>query len=215
MVFTERNLSLLSGVKPFLNKCSFVTAKAEELLNISHTHVCISYIFNDDVINGNIFRVTGHLCDEFTGHQWIPRKGQWRGALMFSLTCAWINGWVNNREAGDLRRHRAYYDVIIMSVISFTVLRKILSKCICSIYLVWLFHHWSNAEFAWRYSKTLWHQTILQIIKTYLIFKFPSWMCAIKHSIEWVRNELNKYRAVRWLLIQLIEAEWRIYASVI
>ena len=23
-------------------------------------------------INGNIFRVTGHLCEEFTGHRWIP-----------------------------------------------------------------------------------------------------------------------------------------------
>ena len=33
-----------------------------------------------------------------------PHKGQWRGALMFSLICVWINGWVNNREAGDLRR---------------------------------------------------------------------------------------------------------------
>ena len=43
-----------------------------------------------------------------------PRKGQWRGALMFPLICAWINGWVNNREAGDLRRHRAHYDVIVM-----------------------------------------------------------------------------------------------------
>ena len=41
-------------------------------------------------------------------------KGQWRGALMFSLICAWINGWVNNREAGDLRRHRTHYDVIVM-----------------------------------------------------------------------------------------------------
>ena len=155
--------------------------------------------------NGNIFRVTGHLCGEFTGHRWIPltktsdaeeefsryfrfssrygksiskyseqdrrwlqlrprlrltfgvwfpqktyiwggafwnthqpisqwytlqfhdnvikwkhfsrywpfvrgihrspgnspHKDQWRGALMFSLICAWINGWVNNREAGD------------------------------------------------------------------------------------------------------------------
>ena len=43
-----------------------------------------------------------------------PHKGQWRRALMFSFICAWINGWVNNREAGDLRRHRAHYDVIIM-----------------------------------------------------------------------------------------------------
>ena len=43
-----------------------------------------------------------------------PHKGQWRGALMFSLICTWINGWVNNREAGDLTRHRALYDVIVM-----------------------------------------------------------------------------------------------------
>ena len=43
-----------------------------------------------------------------------PYKGQWRGALIFSMICAWINGWVNNREAGDLRRHRAHYDDIVM-----------------------------------------------------------------------------------------------------
>ena len=43
-----------------------------------------------------------------------PHKGHWRGALMFTLICARINGWVNNREAGDLRRHRAHYDVIVM-----------------------------------------------------------------------------------------------------
>ena len=44
----------------------------------------------------------------------FPHKGQWRGALMFSLICARINGWVNNREAGDLRRYHAHYDVIVM-----------------------------------------------------------------------------------------------------
>ena len=43
-------------------------------------------------------------------------KGQWRGALMFSLICARINGWVNNGEAGDFRRHRAHYDVIAMAL---------------------------------------------------------------------------------------------------
>ena len=41
-------------------------------------------------------------------------KGQWRGALMFSLICARINGWVNNGEAGDLRRYRVHCDVIVM-----------------------------------------------------------------------------------------------------
>ena len=40
-----------------------------------------------------------------------PHKGEWRVALMFSLICAWTNGWVNNREAGDLRCHRTHYEV--------------------------------------------------------------------------------------------------------
>ena len=43
-----------------------------------------------------------------------PHKGQWRGALMFSLICVWKNGWVNNREAGDFRRYRVHYDVTVM-----------------------------------------------------------------------------------------------------
>ena len=43
-----------------------------------------------------------------------PHKGQWHGALMFSLICAWINSWVNIREAGDLRRQRDHYDVNVM-----------------------------------------------------------------------------------------------------
>ena len=42
-------------------------------------------------------------------------KGQWRGALMFSLICVWINDWVNNREAGDFRRYLTHYDVIVMT----------------------------------------------------------------------------------------------------
>ena len=43
-----------------------------------------------------------------------PHKSQWRGALMFSLICTWMDGWVNNREAGDLRRHCAHYDVTVI-----------------------------------------------------------------------------------------------------
>ena len=43
-------------------------------------------------------------------------KGRWRGALIFSLICDRINGWVNNGEAGDFRRHRAHCDVIVMSL---------------------------------------------------------------------------------------------------
>ena len=43
-----------------------------------------------------------------------PHKGQWRGALMFSSICVWINGWANKREAGDLWCYRAHSDVTVM-----------------------------------------------------------------------------------------------------
>ena len=65
-------------------------------------------------LNRNIFRVTGPLCGEFTCHWWIPlTKVKKRRALMFSLICAWINGWVSNLEAGYLRRHRSHYDITV------------------------------------------------------------------------------------------------------
>ena len=50
----------------------------------------------------------------------LQHKGQWRGALIFSEISAWTNGRVNNRNAGDLRRHCANYDVTVMSFVKFT-----------------------------------------------------------------------------------------------
>ena len=71
----------------------------------------------DDVINWKKIRVTDPLWGEFTGHRWIPlTKGQKRRALMFSLICAWRNGWANHRDAGDLRHDGAHYDVNVMHV---------------------------------------------------------------------------------------------------
>ena len=45
----------------------------------------------------------------------FPHKGQWRGALIFSLIYTWTNGWAKNQDAGDLRRHCIYYNVIVMA----------------------------------------------------------------------------------------------------
>ena len=44
-------------------------------------------------------------------------QGQWRRAWMpfFWTASEWIKGWVNNREAGDLRRYRAHCDVTVMN----------------------------------------------------------------------------------------------------
>ena len=49
-----------------------------------------------------------------------PHKGQWRGAYMSSLICTWMNDWINNCEAGDLRRHRAHYGVTVMTQWKYT-----------------------------------------------------------------------------------------------
>ena len=43
-----------------------------------------------------------------------PHESQWCRALIFCLMCAWTNGWTNNRDAGDVRRHRVGYDVTVM-----------------------------------------------------------------------------------------------------
>ena len=65
--------------------------------------------------NGNLFRVTGPLYGEFTGHRWIPLTKASNAELWWFLwSSPWINGWVKNREAGEFRRLRAYYDVIVM-----------------------------------------------------------------------------------------------------
>ena len=85
----------------------------------NHTDRCPQYharIVHDDVIKRKHFprywpRVRGIHRSPVNS----PHTGQWRGTLMFSLISGWINGWVDNREAGDLRRHRGHYDVIVMS----------------------------------------------------------------------------------------------------
>ena len=76
---------------------------------------CVNNQYHDDVIKWK------HLPRSWPfvwGIHRLPvnslHKGQWRGALMFSLICVWINGWVNNLEACDLRRYRAHYDVTVM-----------------------------------------------------------------------------------------------------
>ena len=91
-----------------------------------------------------------------------PHKGQRRGALMFSLICAWINGWINNREAGDLRCHRDHYDVIVMNwpicssvslVLYITFIRNCnrkyqseitLHKIEASFWPYWCWYHWNS-----------------------------------------------------------------------
>ena len=88
-----------------------------DLSRVLVAHVCVNGLgrHHDDVIKWKHFPRNWPFVREIHRSPVnFPYKGQWRGALMFSLTYAWINDWVNNREAGDLRRQRGHYDVIVM-----------------------------------------------------------------------------------------------------
>ena len=85
---------------------------APSIYSTSQFYHCI---LHDDVIKWKLFpRYWPSVREIRRSPVNSPHKGQWRRALIFSLICAWINGWVNNRKAGDLRHHRAHHDVTVM-----------------------------------------------------------------------------------------------------
>ena len=144
--------------------------------------------------NGNIFRVTGHLCGEFTRSTVnSPHKGQWRGALIFTLICARINGWVNNREAGDLRRYRGHYDVTVMAAVDsrrisdqYIWISYFSQKVICVTNLPW---QWSDLLDIETFSRYL-HVDVLH--RHHGPWTQSLWIgqyqwCAIMHW--WLRSE--------------------------
>ena len=72
---------------------------------------------HDDVIKWKYFLHYWPFVRGFTGHRWIPRTKTRDAELWcFFRSVPWIDGWVNSHEAGDLRRHRAHYDVIVMKL---------------------------------------------------------------------------------------------------
>ena len=80
-----------------------------------------SDVSRDTVLGPLLFPLTKER--NFTGEFPSQRPVTW--SLMFSLICAWTNGWINNRDAGNLRRHRAHYDITVIAgqqvIIGFTV----------------------------------------------------------------------------------------------
>ena len=96
------------------NRHSLITKQAI-FLSVRLIRVFWNIHYQDDVIKWKHFPCHWPIV---RGIHWSPlnspHKGQWRGALRFSLICAWINRRVNSHEAGDLRRRRVHYDVIVM-----------------------------------------------------------------------------------------------------
>ena len=102
----------LSNTIPKSNKPFIEQRLTIYTFTMSHWYSCLSKIMMTSS-NGNIFRVTGLCAGNSPVAGEFPYKGQWRGALMFSFICRWINGWVNNLKAGDLWRLRGHYDVTV------------------------------------------------------------------------------------------------------
>ena len=88
----------------------------------------------DDVIKWKHFPHYWAFVRRFTVHRWIlPYKGRWRGALMFSLICAWTNGSKQSRRRW-LRRHRTHYDVTVMNTPQYILRRRFDVTCLyCDI----------------------------------------------------------------------------------
>ena len=95
-----------------------------------------------------------------------PHKGQWRGALMFSLIRAWMNGWVNNCKAGDLRCQRAHYDGTVI----FCKLSAMLFRPRCIKHFGWL--HWLTIRRVEHSSwlKQLWRRSKCNMLERYCGF---------------------------------------------
>ena len=108
----------LIGVVHFI----FFVWKEDSYILLCHAYSMMTNT-HDDVIKWKHFP---HCWPFVRGIHWSPvnspHRGHWRGALMFSLICAWLNGWVNSREVSDLRRHRAHYDVIVISMVEQCIL---------------------------------------------------------------------------------------------
>ena len=105
-----------SNLQP--NKPSWTGSSHRVSRSWKRRHVIRSFAQHDDVIGWKLSpRYWPFVRGIHRSPVNSPHKGQWRGALMFSFICAWINGWLNNGDAGDLRRHSAHYDVTVMQIL--------------------------------------------------------------------------------------------------
>ena len=119
--------SRVAGKGPIMWKASWRHHKwSTRPCNISHSSMMTSS-------NGNISALLA-VCEGSPVNS--LHKGQWRGALKFSLICAWTNGWANNRDTGDLRRYRADCDVSVISTV-LSALLQLWTDCVLKIVILY------------------------------------------------------------------------------
>ena len=145
--------------------------------------------------NGNIFRITGPLCEEFTGHRWIPQKGQWRRALMYSLVCAWINGWVKQpwgwwfeTPSRSLWRH---CNAKCFQVLFFLTGMPSYASLRCPYDLCTSEKNVTESGLVPTFSKYCYHELALWFVETYHITKF------IKDDVAALMGSLGKRNRIK------------------
>ena len=128
----------------------------------------------------------------------FPHKGQWRGALKFSLIRAWISDWANNRDEGNLRRHRAHYDVTIMW--NGLTLNRICHQLPCHLW--WQSWHYGNSRFSMpmHYSDVIMGAMESQITGA-RVFTQPFVQGQIKENIKALRHwpSWEEFTGDRWI----------------
>ena len=126
-------------------------------------------------------------------HRWpvdSTHKGQRRGALVFCLTCAWTNGWTNNRDASDLGLHSAHYDVTVM-ILWYSLLVMHAQQCRSLTWLytqkTWRWHSYSPmSEMCYRTGTRTWQ---LQTKNQHVYYKLQEMTLS---SIKEQNNLLNQ-----------------------
>ena len=109
-----------------------------------------------------------------------PHKCQCREALMFSLICVWINCWVNNREAGALRRYRGHYEVIVMYKLKHSEFQGLCPRFVSVSVLVW------NISLLLVASKVgslvfVDHMIVPLLVKQHVRLCLQTWVCIESH----------------------------------
>ena len=118
----------------------------------------------------------------------FPHKGQWRGALMFPLVCAWINGCGNSRGTGDLRYPRAHYVVTVMWCWAISTHHEDyrvthVSMNIASMSVFLNNHFWPDVQIK-IVNELLWNLVTLWVLKHIPLI----WHCTL-FWLTWVSNK--------------------------
>ena len=140
---------------------------------------------HDDVIKWKHFpRYWPFLRGSHRSPMNSQHKGQWSGALMLSLICTWINGWVNNREIGDLRRHRTHYDVTVMRN-DYTLCWKNKNNTMC---------HWCAIPILLLFQRSLHEHTVCLFLLGKWSFDYNRQVSPVWHCLGEIHDDVIKWK---------------------